>query len=94
MEMELGSWVWWVFTALLGGLVAVFLILKRANDWYHTSRLGEKQCSLPPGDMGWPLIGNMWSFLIAFKFGRPDSFLSNFITRSLSLSNFLYCHSL
>jgi ent-kaurenoic acid hydroxylase len=73
--------VWWVFTALLGGLVAVLLILKRANDWYHTSRLGEKKCSLPPGDMGWPLIGNMWSFLIAFRFGRPDSFLSNFITR-------------
>lgn len=84
--MELGFW-WWVFTALLGGFISVPLILKKANDWFYTSRLGEKLCTtLPPGDMGWPLIGNMWFFLIAFKFGHPDSFISYFITRSLSLS--------
>ncbi|KAL5550925.1 hypothetical protein UlMin_001101 [Ulmus minor] len=30
--------------------------------------------------MGWPLIGNIWSFLFAFKFGKPESFLFSFIT--------------
>ncbi|KAF7844425.1 ent-kaurenoic acid oxidase 1-like [Senna tora] len=31
--------------------------------------------------MGWPIIGNMWSFLSAFKFGDPDSFISSFVSR-------------
>ncbi|XP_024026528.1 ent-kaurenoic acid oxidase 2 isoform X1 [Morus notabilis] len=79
MELEFGVWF---FPTFLGGLVAVCLILKRANEWYHVSMLGRKQYySLPPGDMGWPLIGNMLSFLITFKFGYPDSFISNFVTR-------------
>ncbi|XP_062073693.1 ent-kaurenoic acid oxidase 2-like [Humulus lupulus] len=78
MELNFG---FWVFSALIGGLVALILILKRANEWYHVSMVAGRQCSLPPGDMGWPLIGNMWSFLIAFKFGHPDSFISNFISR-------------
>ncbi|XP_015896795.2 ent-kaurenoic acid oxidase 2 isoform X1 [Ziziphus jujuba] len=81
MEMELGFW-WWVFTAFLGGFIAACVILKRANDWFYTSRLGPNQyTTLPPGDMGWPLVGNMWFFLFAFKFGHPDSFISYFINR-------------
>ncbi|PON56872.1 Cytochrome P450, E-class, group I [Trema orientale] len=78
MELDFG---YWVFSALMGGIVAVILVLKRANEWYHICTVAGRQCSLPPGDMGWPLIGNMWSFLIAFKFGHPDSFISNFIAR-------------
>ncbi|KAL5550926.1 hypothetical protein UlMin_001102 [Ulmus minor] len=72
----------WVFSALIGGLVAVLFFLRRANEWYYEGKLEKKQRNLlPPGDMGWPLIGNMWSFLFAFKFGKPESFLSSFITR-------------
>ncbi|RQO84906.2 hypothetical protein POPTR_001G144933v4 [Populus trichocarpa] len=41
-----------------------------------------EQYALPPGDIGWPLIGNTWSFLISFKYGSPDSFISSFVTRS------------
>ncbi|MBA0651446.1 hypothetical protein Goklo_018770 [Gossypium klotzschianum] len=33
--------------------------------------------SLPPGDMGWPLIGNMWSFVRAYKSQNPESFIGN-----------------
>ncbi|KAK7849089.1 ent-kaurenoic acid oxidase 2 [Quercus suber] len=61
---------WMVFTTLVGGPVAIYWLLKSANQWYYASRLGREQYPLPPGDMGWPLIGNMWSFLFAFKFGR------------------------
>ncbi|XP_010926147.1 7,8-epoxymelianol synthase CYP88A154 [Elaeis guineensis] len=32
---------------------------------------------LPPGSMGWPLIGEMFDFLRCFKFsGRPDDFIA------------------
>lgn len=81
MELEFG---FWFFTASVGGLVAVCFVLKRANEWYHVSlQVGKQYHSLPPGDLGWPLIGNMLSFLVAFKLGRPDSFIANFVTRFL-----------
>uniref|UniRef100_A0A5B6YW95 Uncharacterized protein n=1 Tax=Davidia involucrata TaxID=16924 RepID=A0A5B6YW95_DAVIN len=78
MDTSLGLWV---FTALLGGSFALFGLLKRANEWLYVSTLGDKKHSLPPGDMGWPLIGTMWSFFKAFKYGDPDSFISSFVTR-------------
>ena len=85
LKMEPG-FGWMVFTALVGGSVAIYWLLKSANQWYYVSRLGREQYPLPPGDMGWPLIGNMWSFLFAFKYGDPDSFISNMVARSFSLS--------
>ncbi|KAF9602452.1 hypothetical protein IFM89_028003 [Coptis chinensis] len=70
-----------MFTALLGGFVVVLGLLKKANEWYYESKLGEKRLSLPPGDMGWPFIGNMWSFLRAFKSNDPESFINGFVKR-------------
>lgn len=79
--MELGS-IWNVLFIIFGGLVALIWLLKKVNWWLHETKLGVKQYSLPPGDLGWPFIGNMWSFLHAFKSNDPDSFISNFVTRS------------
>ncbi|KAL1546559.1 Ent-kaurenoic acid oxidase 2 [Salvia divinorum] len=65
--------------------VVVFLIVKwvlrSVNGWYYERELGERRYELPPGDLGWPFIGNMWSFLRAFKCSRPESFISNFADR-------------
>ncbi|XP_077237127.1 ent-kaurenoic acid oxidase 1-like [Tasmannia lanceolata] len=60
---------------------ALFALLKRVNVWLYESGLGEKRYSLPPGDLGWPLVGNMWDFLRAFKSDHPDSFISSFVNR-------------
>lgn len=80
--MEVGL-IGWVAVALsivgFSGIVRVFLA--RANSWVYESKLGEKKNKLPPGDLGLPFIGNMWSFLRAFKSSNPDSFLSSFSTR-------------
>ncbi|XP_057980429.1 ent-kaurenoic acid oxidase 1-like [Malania oleifera] len=78
--MELGS-VWMVLGALLGGLLALKWVRSRANSWLYENQLGDLKYSLPPGDMGWPLIGNMWSFLRAFKSSDPDSFTADFVKR-------------
>ncbi|XP_059435044.1 ent-kaurenoic acid oxidase 1-like [Corylus avellana] len=78
--MELGS-IWVVLFCSFGALVALKWLLKNANWWLHETQLGDRQYSLPPGDLGWPFIGNMWSFLRAFKSHDPDSFISSFVSR-------------
>lgn len=75
------SWIWGVIVWMFCGFMSVKWVLKRVNWWLYEKKLGEKQYSLPPGDMGWPLIGNMWSFLRAFKSSSPDSFLDSYVQR-------------
>mgnify|MGYP004712331787 FL=1 len=71
------------FTAVIMVMVSiVYSLLRKTNDWIYVSPLGGLQKTLPPGDLGFPLIGNMFSFFRAFKFGNPDSFISSFTTRS------------
>ncbi|KAL6008501.1 Ent-kaurenoic acid oxidase 1 [Asimina triloba] len=74
-----GSWSIWL--AVFGGLAALVALMKKVNGWLYESGLGEKKYDLPPGDMGWPLIGNMWEFLTAFKSGYPDNFITSFVKR-------------
>ncbi|XP_049375690.1 ent-kaurenoic acid oxidase 2-like [Solanum verrucosum] len=44
-------------------------------------KFSSKKCELPPGDMGWPLVGNMFFFFQSFKDGNLGSFVSYFVTR-------------
>ncbi|KAK2372430.1 ent-kaurenoic acid oxidase [Trifolium repens] len=70
---------WFILVAaMLGGYAFVFGFIRRLNEWYYVSRLGK--LPLPPGDMGWPFLGNMPTFLKAFK-SDPDSFINNLISR-------------
>ncbi|XP_019424727.1 PREDICTED: ent-kaurenoic acid oxidase 1-like [Lupinus angustifolius] len=80
ITIVMGS-IWVVLVVLGGALLVLRYLLKNVNWWLYESKLGVKQYSLPPGDMGWPFIGNMWSFLRAFKSSDPDSFLSSFFSR-------------
>jgi ent-kaurenoic acid hydroxylase len=75
---------WFILVAsLLGGYAFVFGFIRRLNEWYYVRRLGK--LPLPPGDMGWPFLGNMPTFLKAFK-SDPDSFINNLISRYYSQS--------
>ncbi|KAL3833003.1 hypothetical protein ACJIZ3_007739 [Penstemon smallii] len=69
-----------VFVCLLGLLILKW-VLKSVNCWYYERNLGDKRYELPPGDYGLPFIGNMWSFLRAFKSTDPESFISTIVSR-------------
>ncbi|XP_061345101.1 beta-amyrin 11-oxidase-like [Gastrolobium bilobum] len=73
--------LWFIVVAsLLGGYAFVFGILRRVNEWYYVGRVGKTQYPLPPGDLGWPFLGNMHTFLKAFK-SDPDSFIYDLVSR-------------
>ncbi|CAN6588992.1 unnamed protein product [Malus baccata var. baccata] len=73
--------IWMLFLSSFVGLVAFWWLIKNANRLLYETQLGERQYSLPPGDLGLPFIGNMWSFLRAFKSNNPESFLDKFVSR-------------
>ncbi|WOL05462.1 ent-kaurenoic acid oxidase [Canna indica] len=70
---------WLVATATMA--VVVLAGLRWLHEWVQEHGLGEKRRHLPPGDMGWPVVGKMFAFLKAFKSGDPDSFVNSFVRR-------------
>ncbi|KAF3965434.1 hypothetical protein CMV_010373 [Castanea mollissima] len=78
MEIEL---LRLILSVLLGGYVFVFGFLRRFNEWYYVRRLGKTQYPLPPGDMGWPYLGGLPTFLKAFKSDDPDSYIYNLVSK-------------
>ncbi|KAI4318737.1 hypothetical protein MLD38_032407 [Melastoma candidum] len=66
---------------LVAAIIFISWIGKHANRYLFERNLGEMKGYLPPGDCGLPVIGNMWSFLFAFKSGNPDSFTFRFVSR-------------
>ncbi|XVF13580.1 hypothetical protein REPUB_Repub08aG0219500 [Reevesia pubescens] len=70
-----------ILAVLVGAYVFLFGLLKKINEWYYVIRLGKKYNSLPPGHMGWPLIGNTFSFYRDFRSQNPDAFINNLVNR-------------
>ncbi|KAM7258042.1 hypothetical protein ACFE04_013783 [Oxalis oulophora] len=71
--------LWYSVGVLAVTCVFMFGIVKNLNEWYYVSCRKDGGESLPPGDMGWPLVGSMWQFFRAFKSGDPDSFIYNMV---------------
>jgi hypothetical protein len=82
MEIHIEYWVW-AFATLLACYFCLNNFVWRLNEWYYNMKVRKKQYPLPPGHLGWPLIGNMLAFVKDFKSGHPDSFINNLISRSL-----------
>ncbi|KAG0452789.1 hypothetical protein HPP92_025453 [Vanilla planifolia] len=78
------EWDYWGVAAAAVAVLAA-AVLKAAllaHVWMQEGKLQEEVLRLlPPGDFGWPLIGNMWAFLRAFKSGNPDAFIASFVRR-------------
>ncbi|XP_038970822.1 ent-kaurenoic acid oxidase-like [Phoenix dactylifera] len=70
-----------VAAAAVAGVAAVSGGARKVQEWVYEWGLGEKRKKLPPGDLGWPILGNMAAFLRAFKSNDPDSFINSYIRR-------------
>ncbi|XP_027336882.1 beta-amyrin 11-oxidase-like [Abrus precatorius] len=78
--MEL-NWVWKSAATLFACYIFVCKFLRGLNWWYYDLKFRNKQYPLPPGDMGWPLFGNMLTFLKDFSSGHPDSLINNLVSK-------------
>jgi ent-kaurenoic acid hydroxylase len=78
MEMQ---WVYFSTIILLAGYIFGNKFVRKCNGWYYHLKLRNKKYPLPPGDMGWPLIGNLLPFIKNFSSGQPDSFTTNLILK-------------
>jgi hypothetical protein len=81
-----------VALVVAGALVLLLdVVVRWLHGWYREAALGAgRRARLPPGEMGWPVVGAMWSFLRAFKSGTPDAFIGSYNRRSVTndLSSF------
>ncbi|KAI4379702.1 hypothetical protein MLD38_005964 [Melastoma candidum] len=69
------------FTSVVGAFVILFVFLRNFNEWFYVKALGKKRHELPPGDMGWPLVGTTISFARSLMLRDPDSYISSFVSR-------------
>ncbi|KAH7514370.1 hypothetical protein FEM48_Zijuj11G0082400 [Ziziphus jujuba var. spinosa] len=71
-----------LFAILLGCCLFVFGFLRKFNELFYVGLLErEIKSHLPPGDLGWPIIGNLLAFLKAFNSQDPESFINGLISR-------------
>lgn len=77
------QWFWMSASTILAIFFYIFVrkVVRNLNEWYYDLKFRNKQFPLPPGDMGWPLIGNLWPFFKYFSSGRRDIFINNIILR-------------
>ena len=95
-DMKL-DFLWLIVSALLGCYVFIFWFLRRVNEWYYVGMVGKSTYHLPPGDMGWPFLGNMLPLFKSIRSADTNSFIYGLISRSvsffslsLSLQNFVW----
>eukprot|EP01018_Ginkgo_biloba_P019838 Gb_31473 [translate_table: standard] len=67
----------WVIAFALGVLSLLGWLLRSLNEWrYCHSLILKNGITIPPGHMGWPIIGELFDFLWCFKIIRnPEEFI-------------------
>lgn len=82
MEMEGWEVILWNIIRFGAMGLGCLWVVGRLNSWYYeVLKLGNKRFCLPPGDLGWPYIGNMMSFDKAFTSSNPDNFYHSYVSR-------------
>ena len=76
------------------GVFLLKWVVENMNWWLYEKNLASHiRYELPPGDLGWPYFGNMFSFNKAFKSPNPESFLATFVNRFTLLTSHTHTHT-
>ncbi|CAL5206813.1 unnamed protein product [Lathyrus oleraceus] len=81
MDTHYCFWISATLFSLFAGYFCVSNFVWRLNEWYYNLKQRNKQYPLPPGDLGWPFIGDMLTFVKHFSSGHPDSFIKNIVSK-------------
>ncbi|XP_038724327.1 ent-kaurenoic acid oxidase 2-like [Tripterygium wilfordii] len=81
MELNMIGLASTVIAVAAGAYFLLFGVIWNFNEWYFCSVKKKFKSPLPPGDMGWPVFGNMKTYLNAYKNQDPDSYTFNLIKR-------------
>ncbi|KEH29236.1 cytochrome P450 family 88 protein [Medicago truncatula] len=75
------QWLWMYAATLFACYIFVNKVMWNLNEWYYDLKFKNQQNPLPPGDMGWPLVGNLWPFFKYFLSGRAEMFIDNIVLK-------------
>jgi cytochrome P450 len=64
-------------TLVMGLLTAVVVLLRLIRKWRNGHGGQNRKAHLPPGSIGWPLIGETWSYYRSLASSNPSKFVED-----------------
>ncbi|KAG6555214.1 hypothetical protein Mapa_003254 [Marchantia paleacea] len=56
-------------------------VIRKFNKWWYEPNENSLAAPLPPGDLGWPIFGHMYSLLRAFTSSNPNAFTDSYFEK-------------
>ncbi|OAE25146.1 hypothetical protein AXG93_3217s1630 [Marchantia polymorpha subsp. ruderalis] len=62
-------------------ILLITTAVRKFNNWWYEPNEKSLAAPLPPGDLGWPIFGHMYSFLRAYTSSNPNAFTDSYLEK-------------